>query len=52
MNIFSVQSVAGKLAAVGEIPLDKPRFSSTLVSSYRGLMIIGGKKTPTTAILR
>ena len=51
-HLSRVQSVAGKLAAVGEIPLDKPRFSSTLVSSYRGLIVIGGKKTPTTAILR
>jgi len=49
---FRLQSVSGKLALVGEIPLDKPRFASSLISTYRGLMIIGGKKTPTTAILR
>merc|ERR1711970_440826 len=29
-----LQSVSGKLALVGEIPLDKPRFASILLSTY------------------
>ena len=35
-----------------EFPLDTERFLSSLVSTKRGLMVIGGKNMATTAIMR
>ena len=43
---------SGKLIVSEEVPLDRERFLTTLISSKRGLMAVGGKNTPTTATLR
>jgi hypothetical protein len=47
---YSRAGILSKNKIAGDFRLKKPRFHAAVVSSYRGLMVIGGK-TSSTEIL-
>ena len=50
--ILRIDYISGKLLIIEEKTMDRERFLATMTTTKRGLMVIGGKNSATTAILR